>query len=205
MASAITSYLERVLYQNGRAQAESRGRVWLPDAVRVALQQGCCAICALRLVAVSRPLLYYVPPSVLHDALILLVTNAAPSSCSDTLPGFNIKTCVACLGLLQGDVLLRMPSPGVAELENMSAAQCVVRWGVTTPPQSLVPATLQPQRVANWVDRITAAVAHSGFDLSGGVSVSISSECRRARWRNRLISLRSNLSSQCSSSHNRYS
>ena len=171
----LRRYLHVLLCRGSRAESESHRRAWLPDVARSALSQGCCAICALRLAAISRPLLFHVPISALQVALLAVLDEVSPVDTGTELYASDTSPCIACLGLLQGNTLLSFPAPGSAELGNFSAAQCVVRWGTTTPPPTAIPAAAPPQRVSNWLDVLCAAVAHSGFDLSGGLALSMSS------------------------------
>lgn len=178
MASvALKNYVHAVLCHEDRASAETARRAWLPDVVHTALKEGCCVLCALRMVAVSRPLLYAVPRSALSTAVTAVLRDAGLDPCSTTsADGSPLEdpTCVACLGVLQGPALLRRPPPGATELSNLSAAQCVVRWGTMTPPSNVMPPAVPPVHVANWLDAVAGTVAHSGFDLSGGIALSLS-------------------------------
>ena len=180
MASvALKNYVHSILCHEDRTSAETARRAWLPDVVHTALTEGCCVLCALRMVAVSRPLLYAVPRAALSTAVAAVLHDAGleprPISSADGAPRDD-QTCVACLGVLQGPALFKRPPPGATELSNLSAAQCVVRWGTMSPPSNVVPPAAPPVHVANWLDAVTTTVAHSGFDLSGGIAVSLSGE-----------------------------
>lgn len=200
-STAVQQYLRILLCRGSRAASNAARRAWLPDVARAALSRGCCALCALRLAAISRTVLYQIPLSSVTAALLAVLDDVSPANAEGPTGVSSLRdsACTACLGLLQGEALLRLPSPGANELANLSAAQCVVRWGSMTPPAALVPPPLPPLRVANWLDAVAAAVAHSGFDLSGGVAMSLSSQsCVSMHGRPASLPFRCSQSTKCS-------
>ena len=142
---------------------------------KAALMRGCCARCALRYAGLARKVLYQIPVQSVEAAVRRAVEYAGePSEASG-----EFSVCEVCRGLLQGGAVVRFPreqsSPG--ERRHRAAAVSLGQQfgsdGKARGTKEESAALTPYERSDDWVWATACAVASSGYDLRGGVAISL--------------------------------